>query len=408
MKKTKRKHADDLRAIGKLAVFATRGVTDVVEEMHQTIASGPWILGRPLARPVRAFTGVVYGTIRGVTQVVGVGVDTALSRLGPLLGESEPGPEREALLAVLNGVSGDHLERIGSPLAIAMSFRHRGISVPLDARALREFFPRASRKLLVLIHGSSMNDLQFCQKGHDHGAELAAELGYTPVYLHYNTGLHISTNGKALARLLETLVGAWPVPIDAIGVVTHSMGGLVARSACHAAEVEGFAWRRKLRKLVFLGTPHHGSPIERVGNWIGVLLGISAYSAPIGRLARIRSAGITDMRFGNILDADWEGGDRFSRAGDARHELTLPAGVDCYAIAATTATAMKEKLPGDGLVSVDSALGRHRRRDLTLAFPPAHQWIALGTGHVALLGRREVYEQLRAWFSSDRSATPLR
>jgi hypothetical protein len=129
------------------------------------------------------------------------------------------------------------------------------------------------------------------------------------------------------------------------------------------------------------------------------LLEVVTYSAPLARLAQIRSAGVTDMRFGNILDEDWAGRDRFARGADMRHDAWLPDGVLCYAIAATTAKAARARLPGDGLVPVDSALGRHTRKDLTLAFPEAHTWIAFGAGHLDLLSRPEVYAKLRTWFA---------
>jgi len=109
---------------------------------------------------------------------------------------------------------------------------------------------------------------------------------------------------------------------------------------------------------------------------------------------------VTDMRFGNVLDEHWHSHDRFEPIPDGRGNLTLPDGVDCYAIAASTAKAMAAKLPGDGLVPVDSALGRHKRRGLTLAFPESHQWIALGTGHLDLLGKPEVYAKLREWLGA--------
>jgi pimeloyl-ACP methyl ester carboxylesterase len=395
-----RKHADDLRAASRLVVDATRSITIAVEEMHHAIASGPPILGRPLAWVARPLLRMVYEPIRVVTDLVGAGIDVALSQLEPLLGESTPGPEREALLAALNGVLGDYLHTTGSPLAIAMMFRHEGRALSLEARELSEVFPNAGGKLLVLVHGSSASDLQWNRDGHDHGAALARDLGYTPVYLHYNSGLHISTNGRELALLLERLARAWPAPVEEVGILGHSMGGLVARSACHTAEVENLSWRRKLRRLVFLGCPHHGSPLEQYGHWLHTLLGVSAYSTPIQRLARIRSAGITDMRFGSVLDEHWHGRDRFEHIPDPRRNLSLPDGIDCYAIAGTTAKAMAAKLPGDGLVPVDSALGRHKRPDLTLAFPESHQWIALGTGHLDLLSKADVYEKLREWLGS--------
>jgi pimeloyl-ACP methyl ester carboxylesterase len=394
-----RRHGEDLRAVAKLAVHATKQVTEVVEEMHVTIASGPAILGRPLQRPVRAIAGLVYGHVRRVTGLVGRGVDGALSLLEPLLGESEPGPERDALEAATNGVIGDYLHEIGSPLAIQMAFRSGGQSLPLEARALRVRLPGAGPKLLVLLHGSSMNDRQWTRCGHDHGAALANDLGYAPVYLHYNSGLHISENGHAFAKLLEQLVAAWPVEIDEIALLGHSMGGLVARSACHAAEQEGLGWRKKLTKLACLGSPHHGSPLERSGNLLHSLLDVTSYSAPLSRLGRLRSAGVTDLRFGNVRGEHWEGVGRFEHRRDTRCALPLPEGVAAYAIAGTTATKALKKLPGDGLVPVDSALGRHRRPELTLAFPEQHQWVALGTTHLDLLSSAEVYAQLRTWFS---------
>ncbi len=401
-----RRHADDLRAASKLAVDATRAITRIVREMHRTIASGPAVLGRPLARPVDLVTGLVYGHVERVTDLVGTGIDAALSHLSPFLGASTPGPEREAVLAALNGVLGDHLLASGSPLAIKMAFRQDGRSLPLEPEALRAALPDARRKLLVLVHGSSMTDRQWLRGGHDHGAALAKELGLTPVYLVYNSGLHISTNGRAFAELLEQLVRAWPTEVDEISVLGHSMGGLVARSACRVAEVEGLSWRSKLRRLVCLGSPHHGSPLERGGSWIDALLDVSAYSAPLVKLGKIRSAGVTDMRYGNVTDEDWHGRERFELARDARKDLSLPEGVACFAIAATRAPTVPEgtspaRLPGDGLVPVESALGLHRRRDLSLRFPEENRWIAAGTSHLDLLASKAVYEKLRSWFARD-------
>jgi hypothetical protein len=148
-----------------------------------------------------------------------------------------------------------------------------------------------------------------------------------------------------------------------------------------------------------VGSPHHGAALERGGNWIDVLLGVSRYSAPLARLGQIRSAGVTDLRYGNVLDEHWHGRDRFARGPDTRTPLALPDGVDCYAIAASTSPSAQpaQRLAGDGLVSIDSALGRHARPELTLAFPVAHQWIGFGMGHLDLLGRPEVYETIRRW-----------
>ncbi|WP_394835926.1 GPI inositol-deacylase [Pendulispora rubella] len=403
-KKT-RNDGDDLRGASRLAVEATKSVTDLVEAMHHAIGGGPDILGRPLAVPVRLITAPVYGSIRAITKLVGVTLDVALEQLQPLLGERTPGPEREAVIAALNGVLGDYLAKTGNPLAIEMRLHHDGHPLTLDEESLREAFSSpVGRKLVVLVHGSSMNDLQWLRQGHDHGAALARDLGYTPVYLHYNSGLHISANGRSLADLLERAVSAWPAPVDELVLLGHSMGGLVSRSACYYGEAANHVWRSKLRKLVCLGSPHHGAPLERGGNWVDVLLGISRYSEALTRLGRIRSCGVTDLRFGNVLDEHWEGADRFAFGKDTRTPLPLPEGVACYAVAATTALdTAASKLPGDGLVPVDSALGRHVKPELTLAFPEAHRSIAYGTGHLDLLDRAEVYRTIASWLASDLS-----
>ena len=83
-------------------------------------------------------------------------------------------PEREAFVAALNGVWGDHLANTGNPLAIAMSLRVGGRPYQATLRA-------PTRKLLVLVHGLAMNDLQWTRRGHDHGQALARDLGFTPV-----------------------------------------------------------------------------------------------------------------------------------------------------------------------------------------------------------------------------------
>jgi hypothetical protein len=399
MARTTRNHVDDLRGASRLAVEATRGVTDLVEAVHHAIADGPAALGRPVAGPVRWITGPVFGHVRRVTQLVGASLDRALAQLQPLLGESAPGPEREVVLGALNGVLGDYLSETGNPLAIEMQLLHGGEPLPLERDALRAALPRATPRLLVLVHGSSMCPRHWTRRGHDHGEALAADLGCTPVHVGYNSGLHVSVNGRTLDALLERLAAAWPAPLDEIAILAHSMGGLVARSACHFAEVAGHAWRAKLRRMVFLGTPHHGAPLERGGNLFEVLLGLSRYSAPFARLGRIRSAGVTDLRYGNVLDEDWAGRDRFAPGPDCRTPLPLPAGVDCYAIAATTSAGPGERLAGDGLVPVASALGECERPGLGLGLPASHRWIAYGTSHLDLLCRPEVYAQIRAWLS---------
>ena len=373
-------------------------MTDLVEAMHLTIGGGPAILGRPLEGPTRAITGRVYGSIRGVTKLVGASIDLALAQLAPLLGEGASGPEREAVLAVLNGVLGDYLSATGNPLAIQMQLRQDGHPLELERRALRALLPQASSKLLVLVHGSCLNDRQWLRLGHDHGAALARDLGYTPVYLLYNSGLHVSTNGRALAALLEELVAEWPVPLDELVIVGHSMGGLVARSACHYGEAAGHRWRRKLRQA---GLPRLAAP-RRAARARRQLDRAAARREPLQRSAG--AAGKDPQRRRHRPALRHRARRALAGPRPLRARPAIPGGSSrCpTAWSATPSPRRPRRAPGAG--SPATAWSRWTARsaatgkpELTLAFPEAHQWIGFGMGHLDLLSRAEVYATLRAW-----------
>jgi len=393
----------DLRGVSQLIVAAVAGVTNIVEEMHRNIARVSPIVGAAPPGRARGLSGLVYRSVRGVTRLVGFSLDTALAPLTPLLIHHAPSPRREALLAALNGVLGDYLAASQNPLAIPMRLRQQGRPLELDRPALAARFSNANGKLLVLAHGLCMNDLEWRREGHDHGAFLARDLGYIPLYLHYNSGQHISTNGQEFAALLERLVQAWPVPVSELVLIGHSMGGLVSRSACHYAKQADYQWLRHLKKLICLGTPHHGAPLERAGNWVNMVVGISPYTAPFTRLGKIRSAGVKDLRYGNILDEDWkQHGSEHPH--DPRRQAPLPESVQCFVIAATAQQSAGNPgwhLPGDGLVPVKSALGQHENAVLTLPIPASRQEIFYGLNHFDLLSSREVYDQIHRWLAQD-------
>ena len=404
--------ASDLRAAAQLASQATVGVSRIVEGVHQSV----WrTLGAPGgAQPgqARGLTGLVYRAVEGSAQLLGKGAQGVLTRLEPLLATADaqkPGsPQREAVLAALNGVMGDRLAASGNPLATPMTLRWQGTALDWQAPPQDTADMQVTGKVLLLIHGLCMNDLQWQvapgTEQVDLGAALAASLGYTPVHLRYNTGQHISDNGLELARQLEQLAQHWPVPLQEITVLAHSMGGLVTRSAVHQAEQQSLYWPRHLKNIVFLGTPHHGAPLERAGNWVDVLLGSSRFSAPFARLAQLRSAGITDLRYGHLLAADWQGRDRFRREPDSRALLPLPEAVACYTVAATTASKrslLADRLVGDGLVPLRSALGQHDDATRTLAFAKTAQWIAYRTHHMALLHSAAVGQQVKSWLAAE-------
>ena len=373
-----RAHLTQLRGYGRLAADAGVGITNLVESLHHTITrvADPTGVSRRVSR-------IVYFAVRGGARLAGRGIDAALASLAPMIPEGAPTVRQEALRAVINGVYGDHLASTGNPLAVPMRLRRDGRPLTLTREELAAAIPDAGSRVLVLVHGLCTNDLRWRRGGHDHGTALARDLGYTPIYLHYNSGRNVADNGAEFAGQLETLAAQWPVVLDELTIVGHSMGGLVARSAVQAARGEQLAWPRRLRRLVFLGTPHHGALLEQLGSWVEAALHASRYSAPFARLGAARSAGITDLRHGS--------------------DVALPAGIECFAIAATLgvrARPVLDQLLGDGLVPLDSALGRHPNAAKALAFPPERQWIARGTTHLDLMGRAEVYARLREWLAA--------
>ncbi len=395
--------ASDIRGLVQLATQATEGVTDIVEGVHQSVWSTMGVPGGTKPGRTRGITGLVYKTVRGVTQVAGKGADTMLAGLQPLFTSNEndeyDSPQRTAVVAVMNGVMGDRLAAAENSFAIPMSFRYRGTEILPSV-------PAATGKVLLLIHGLCMTDHQWHtntgDQEVDHGESLAGALGYTPIHLRYNSGLHISENGRKLSTLLEQLVNDWPTALKELSVVAHSMGGLLIRSAIQIAGHEHLRWPGHLKNIVFLGTPHHGSPVEQIGNWVGGALAATRYTAPFTKLGHLRSAGITDLRHGHLLDRDWQGRDRFARTPDQRQVVPLPEDVACYAVAATSAAKhgiLADRIVGDGLVPMRSALGQHDDPDRCLGFAQASQQIEYQTSHMGLLSSPEVTRHMTRWLA---------
>lgn len=384
----------DIRGAARLAFDATLGITDLVEMMHRTIQLRPLPLGTSGAGATRGVTGLVYRSVRGTTRLIGRGVDAGLFPFTALLPEGESTRGRDALVSIVNGVYGDHLERTANPLAIDMHFRRDGAR--LDPASPADSPSAATDRVMLIVHGLCLNESHWSRDGESHVDELAIALGYTPVYLRYNTGRAIADNGRDLAGLLETLLAHWPRPVAELAIVGHSMGGLVGRSAVHHARLDGRDWPHRLRRLVFIGTPLHGSPLERGGHRLDYVMELSPYVAPFTRIGKARSSGIMDLRYGSIT------------AGEHAF-IPLPVDVECFALAATLGSKrdlLSERLVGDGLVPLDSALGRHREPSRTFDIPLQKQWVGHQMGHLDLLHRPEVYAQLRKWLRRRDSGGP--
>ncbi|MFQ2193134.1 esterase/lipase family protein [Aeromonas jandaei] len=395
----------DIRELAQLLTQALPATVQITEAVHQAVLGGMGIKGRDKGKTA-GLTGLISKGVHGAANSLGSGINGLLARLPlptqPSVAET---PKRAALLATLNGVLGDKLVEQQNALATPMTLRYQG--KPLDWQTMPADLPHTGR-VLLMIHGLCMNDLQwhtsYQGKSVNHGEAVARALGYLPLYLRYNSGLSIASNGQALALQLEDLCDRWPGAIKQLSVLAYSMGGLVIRSACHYAQTHSLRWPERLRHLIFLGTPHHGAPLESAGHWLEQLLPVTPYSMPFVKLTRIRSQGIRDLRHGKVIDAS-RNNKEFTIRRDPRQPLPLPSGVACFAIAGTTSakrTLLAERLIGDGLVPLRSALGLHRERAHQLDFPPEHTLIAYRTTHMALLGSPEVGAQLLDWLDDVR------
>ena len=366
-----RSTVEDIRGAVRIAVDAAVGVTGIVESMHRTIQQGAPPLGPAVTERTRGITGFVYRRVRGTMGLVGQGLDLALRLAADRLQPAPASAGRDIWRSRINGLWGDHLALTGNPLALPMTLTPGG---------------PPTRRLLILVHGLCMSDRDWCRDGHDHGQRLAELLGATPVRVQYNSGRRVCHNGSELASRLETLLAQWPGPVDDVTLIGHSMGGLVLRSALHFGRSGQHRWADQVSRIVFLGTPHFGAPLERGGYRLDATLATSPYLVPFTRIGRVRSAGITDLRHGAITE-------------DGEIQ-PLPRSIASFAVAARLSarpTRLSESLIGDGLVPVDSALGRHPEYDLGI--PETGQWIGEGMNHFHLLSHPEVYKQLERWLT---------
>jgi pimeloyl-ACP methyl ester carboxylesterase len=391
----------ELRALATLGFDELARATGGIGSIQQAVAGrvfqavGP---GAALVRPL--YVGITKGVYRGLgagTRVIGLGAGAvAARRTGPLVSTTAGG---SAVIAAITGLTGDVLEAERSPLAQPMAVRAGGDPVALDPESLAAAFPHATPSVVVFLHG--LMETEFSWGTHDtYGTRLAAELGYTPVYVRYNSGLRISQNGRCLSELMDELVAAWPVEVERIALVGHSMGGLVARSACHRGAEDGAGWVTRVKTSVSLGTPHMGAPLEQAVHFISAGLAALPETRPFANFLRRRSGGIRDLRQGSLVDEDWRDCDPDALRAAACAEVPLLEGAThCFVSATVTRSDSHPvgRLIGDVLVLKPSATGRSRTR--RIPFEDEFGMHLGGAHHFALLNHPAVYEQLRAWLA---------
>jgi pimeloyl-ACP methyl ester carboxylesterase len=409
---------DELGALHRLAYRELSGFIGGIGQFQGAIAGRAFgalgVAGRafPPLRigtwPARAgYTAVsqaVISGIRGGTSLAGRAGDAVLSR-------REAGERRlsttaagSAAIAALNGLIGDQLEREQSPLQEPISVRVAGAAIAPEPAAVAEAFPGATSRPVVFLHG--LMETEFAWRlgsrkaGQTYGTGLARDIGCTPVYVRYNSGRHVSENGASLAPLLEELFESWPVEISEVALVGHSMGGLVARSACHQASEQGQRWVTRVRHVVSLGSPHMGAPLAQGVHYASAAMAALPETRPLAGFLRRRSGGIRDLRQGSLVDEDWRDLDPDALRAAACQEVPLLDGATHCFVTATVTRSQKHplgRLVGDTLVLQPSGSGRSRSR--RIGFRDEHGLHVGSTHHLALLNHPAVYPRLREWLS---------
>ncbi len=404
-------HGERLAA-GRLATNTLIDTVSHVECVHRAIATRAFTFTDPVSLPVRfvhdGITTAIYALIRRGALTGGLIATELFGSTGRSDRPAGSTPRSNLALAALNAILGDELADEGSPLAIPMSVRTSRADVAPQHDDLTVAFPAATPKVAVFLHGLGETedswrlhaDRQGGKEESTYGSRLTEDFGITPVYLRYNTGLHISENGRHLNALLAAFVDAWPAGLDELLLVGHSMGGLVARSACHQAWQRGDPWVSAVRHVVYLGCPHLGAGLEQWVSRLSEALTKLQPSRPLAAVLDRRSAGIKDLHSGCLLEDDWR--DSGARAKRRVHDVPLLPWAKHYTVSATVTTSRHGPLGqvvGDLLVQPESALGgtgqgRH------IPFPAENICHVDGLHHFQLLNHPTVYEAIRGWLAA--------
>jgi hypothetical protein len=405
--------SDELIATGELAADAFAGFTRHIRELHGGIAGRVFGSLGTTAEPVRVLHDALAETVYAAVGASGAVAVRASARLAagaqpPAAASLDASPGGRLALGAVNGAFGDRLARRRSSLALAMDVRAEGRTVPLTPDALAAAHPGATPRLAVFLHGLCETEDAWSLRAGRHrpyGERLHAAAGFTPVYVRYNSGRHISENGRTLVALLAGLERAWPVPVAEIALIGHSMGGLVGRSACHyGAGSEAIG---KVRHVFALGSPHRGAQLERIAHAAGAALNRLPETRAMSTALAIRSVGIRDLYHGYLVDEDWVDFDPDAFLVAAAREIPFLETASHYFVAATVTRdpdAPLGRAIGDLLVSRPSAWAQRRRTE-RLRFPIDNYRCVGGANHFDLLNHPAVAEQLVRWLAG-RPALP--
>jgi pimeloyl-ACP methyl ester carboxylesterase len=376
---------------------------EAVNDVHDTVASGAYESIRVVNRGVQALFNFASDAI--ISQI-DAPAHRNQGRLRTPSGSDALGSFSKVVdhaQAAVNGLYGDFLHRRRGDLSLGMTIRHDGRVLPMHRDAFREAFANPHRKICVFVHGlgctewmwSMGSEQYYGEPGVHFGSRLDMDAAYTPVFIRYNTGRHISENGRLLSELLSDVLSTYPIDIEEIVVVGHSMGGLVARSAAHYGNADDESWVSKLRHVICIASPHLGAPLEKGTNLLaGVLRKFSSAGTQVpAEILNARSDGIKDLRYGYTIDEEWANKDPDDIFEDDRQNTPLPDKVAYHFLAATITRDPKHpvgRLLGDLLVRVPSAAGYTAEPERRIPFRSGR--VLAGVSHLHLVNHPEVYD----------------
>ena len=303
-----RMDARDVCAIGDALAEGLDGTSRTVEEMNHAVARRSFAV----AGPARGVPQAIYD--RAIPRVYSTlrAVGPAAIRTGALSLGSTIDPEAErfaasgrgkAVLSAVNGLMGDALARRGNGLALKMSLYCDGVEIRPTEAGLAAAFPEVTDRIAVFIHGFGESDdswrwysqAHWGAAGLSYGELLARELGYVPLYLHYNSGRSLGANATELSALLEDLTTNWPGWLGELVLVGHSAGAAVAHGALRHGSLVGAAWVPRTTHVFGLGAPRQAQFAELTAQRASRLLGRWPETRPLSDLLETRSAGLKDL-----------------------------------------------------------------------------------------------------------------
>lgn len=399
----------ELRGSVKLAGKAFEHLTSRIHEFHRAISDMPFNAmpavpgvkeGSQGTRVIHdGITDGVYGVIKGIGGALFKQADVALKlaernfqpATQTAVAITPPAIARDNVVSAISGLIGDAMLQERNPLRVKLGFYREGHRTLLSAPVLEAAYPDATGKLVIFIHGLCCNEHSwrlYAEQHTPYGEQLKAK-GYTPLYVRYNSGLHISLNGRTLARQMDKLVSIWPVPVKEVVLIGHSMGGLVARSAAYKAAKSNMTWPNKVSHILCLGTPHTGAPLEQFVHAATPVLEAFPLSRPLAKVLAVRSEGIRDLRHGFVADEHWKKRTAEERNADARTEIPRLPTVKYHFIGSSIGIDEHHwlgKAIGDGLVKLPSSTARELADADTATLYSAH--------HMQLLNHPAIYKEI--------------